>query len=165
MGVITVEQEISCSLTPSRLFKSFVLDADKLMPKIMPNFFKSFETVEGDGGVGSIKLVTLTAEVAGSQMKPAKHKIEEVDEVNHVYKYSLIEGGILGEDLESVTYVYKFEAGPTGGCTIKIVKTYHPKGDEHHSIIEEIIEKSKEVTKGFINAIEAHLHANPHEYN
>ncbi|KAH6769629.1 hypothetical protein C2S52_014432 [Perilla frutescens var. hirtella] len=165
MGVITFDQEINCSFPPSKLFKSFVLDADNLIPKIMSHFVKSIETVEGDGGVGSIKLVTFTADAAGNQQKSAKHKIEEVDEENHVYKYSVIEGGILGEDLESVTYVYKFEAGPTGGCTIKIVKIYHPKGEEHHNIVQEIIERSKEVTKEFINAIETHLHANPHEYN
>lgn len=62
MGVITVEQEISCSLPPSRLFKSFVLDPANLFPKILPNLFKSFKTIEGDGGVGSITLVTFSAE-------------------------------------------------------------------------------------------------------
>jgi len=155
MGVITSEQEISCSLiSAKRLFKCFVFDADELMPRIIPHFFKSFETVEGDGGVGSIKLVTFTEE----GRKPAKHRIEEVDEENSVYKYSVIEGGVLGEDLESVSYVFKFESGAGGGCTVKISATYHPKSEEHSSIKEKI-EKVKEATKGFINTLEAHLHA------
>lgn len=28
------------------------------MPKVLPGFFKSFETVHGDGGAGTIKLIT-----------------------------------------------------------------------------------------------------------
>lgn len=96
-------------------------------------------------------------------MKPSKHKIEEVDEEKHLFKYNLFEGGILGDDLESITYVYKFEKGHDGGSTIKIEETYHPKGDEHHSI-QDKIEQGKEATKGLINSLEAHLHAHPHEY-
>ena len=95
----------------------------------------------------------------GSGIKPAKHKIVELDEENHVFKYNLIEGGILGDDLESVSYVLTFDKGADGGCVIKIAATYHPKKDDHeHGIIKEIIEKGKEATKGFIHAIEAHLH-------
>lgn len=62
MGVITTEQEISCSIPAKRMFKSLVFGADELFPKIIPQFFKSFENVEGDGGVGSIKLVTFNVE-------------------------------------------------------------------------------------------------------
>ncbi|XP_047950069.1 major allergen Pru av 1-like [Salvia hispanica] len=156
MAPITADQEISCSLPPQKLFKAFVLDANELMPKVIPNFFKSFETIEGDGGVGSVMLVTFAE---GSGIKPAKHKIVELDEENHVFKYNLIEGGILGDDLESVSYVLTFDKGADGGCVIKIAATYHPKKDDHeHGIIKEIIEKGKEATKGFIHAIEAHLH-------
>lgn len=91
-------------------------------------------------------------------MKPAKHRVEEVDEVNHVYKYTVIEGGVLGEDIESVTYVLKFVSGGEGGCSVKISGTYHPKVEEN-ATIKERIEKVKESTKGFIHAIEAHLRA------
>lgn len=58
MGVITDEQELISSIPPAKLFKSFVLDADNLLPKILPGAFKSFETLEGDGGVGTVKLIT-----------------------------------------------------------------------------------------------------------
>ncbi|KAL1548144.1 major allergen Pru av 1-like [Salvia divinorum] len=156
MAPITVDHEISCSLTPQKLFKAFVVDANELMPKVVPNFFKSFQTIEGDGGVGSVTLVTFAE---GSNIKPAKHKIVEVDEEKHVFKYNLIEGGILGEDLESVSYVFKFDKSDDGGCTIKIASTYNPKKEDHDDHgIKEIIEKGKEATKGFIHAIEAHLH-------
>lgn len=62
MGVITTEQEISCSVPAKRLFKSLAHDAGVLMPKLIPEFFKSFENIQGDGGVGTIQLVTFNVE-------------------------------------------------------------------------------------------------------
>ena len=40
------------------MFKAFVLDVDKLIPKILPQTIKCVEIIEGDGGAGSIKKVT-----------------------------------------------------------------------------------------------------------
>ncbi|KAL8481434.1 hypothetical protein ACS0TY_027804 [Phlomoides rotata] len=58
MGMIIDELEITGSIPPARLFKAFVLDSENMLPKIFP-FFKSFETIEGHGGVGTIKLITI----------------------------------------------------------------------------------------------------------
>lgn len=58
MGVVTYEYEVVSTISPSRLFKSFILDSDNLIPKVVPGAFKSFEILEGDGGVGTIKLIT-----------------------------------------------------------------------------------------------------------
>ncbi|KAK6228613.1 hypothetical protein SCA6_000953 [Theobroma cacao] len=40
------------------MFKAFVLDADNLIPKVVPQAIKSSELLEGDGGPGSIKKIT-----------------------------------------------------------------------------------------------------------
>ncbi|KAG6431425.1 hypothetical protein SASPL_109504 [Salvia splendens] len=112
----------------------------RLQPEMQLRCTIEFEA-RGDGGVGSVTLVTFAE---GSDMKPAKHKIVELDEENHVFKYNLIEGGILGEDLESVSYILKFDKGGDGGCVIKIASTCHPKKDDHDHGIKEIIEKGKE---------------------
>lgn len=40
------------------MFKAAVLDADTLIPKILPQAIKSVEILEGDGGAGTIKLIT-----------------------------------------------------------------------------------------------------------
>ncbi|PKI36896.1 hypothetical protein CRG98_042711, partial [Punica granatum] len=51
--------EISSKIPPVRMFKAFVLDADAVIPKILPQAIKSVEVLEGDGGAGTIKLITL----------------------------------------------------------------------------------------------------------
>ena len=51
MGVITYEHEITSSIPPAKMFKAFILDSDKLIPKILPQAIKSTEIIEGDGGV------------------------------------------------------------------------------------------------------------------
>lgn len=40
------------------MYKAFVLDADNLIPKILPQAIKSVETLQGDGGAGTIKITT-----------------------------------------------------------------------------------------------------------
>ena len=57
MGVITYENEITSSIPPAKMFKAFVLDVDKLIPKILPQTIKCVEIIEGDGGAGIIKKV------------------------------------------------------------------------------------------------------------
>uniref|UniRef100_A0A830DFU0 Major allergen pru ar 1 n=1 Tax=Phtheirospermum japonicum TaxID=374723 RepID=A0A830DFU0_9LAMI len=160
MGVIIYEHEESSSIAPARLFKSFILDADNLIPQVLPSAFKSFETLEGDGGVGTIKLITFGE---GSHFKCAKHRIDEIDLENHVFKYSVIEGDMLGDVLESISYLVKVEPGPHGGSVCKTISTYHTKKDDHH-ITEDKIKEGKEKAKAIFKAVEAHLHAHPHSY-
>uniref|UniRef100_A0A164SJ82 Bet v I/Major latex protein domain-containing protein n=1 Tax=Daucus carota subsp. sativus TaxID=79200 RepID=A0A164SJ82_DAUCS len=60
MGVLTFTEEVASSLPAGKLYKGFFLDIDTILPKILPDFIKSIE-IEGDGGVGTIKNVTLAA--------------------------------------------------------------------------------------------------------
>lgn len=57
MGVITYEQEIASPVPPAKMFKAAVLDADNLIPKVMPQAVKSVEIIKGDGGPGTIKKI------------------------------------------------------------------------------------------------------------
>ena len=59
MGVITYDIEIPSSIPPAKMFKAFVLDGDTLIPKILPQAIKNVEILEGDGGAGTIKQITL----------------------------------------------------------------------------------------------------------
>ncbi|KAG6428337.1 hypothetical protein SASPL_112588 [Salvia splendens] len=130
---------------------------------IMPGVFKSLEIIQGDHDeVGRIKIVTFSPE---TQIKAAKHRTEAIDEVNYKYKYSLIEGSILGDDLESITYDINVENGENDVVSVMtFVTTYRPKGDNHHSILEKV-KQSQERTEGFVRAIEAYILANPFKYN
>lgn len=60
MGIITFTEEFSSPVPAGRLFKAFVLDFDNLLPKLMPQAFKSIETIKGDGGPGTIKKLNFT---------------------------------------------------------------------------------------------------------
>lgn len=57
MGVHTFTDEIKSSVAAPRLFKAMVLDADNLLPKIVPQAIKNVEVVEGNGGPGTIKQI------------------------------------------------------------------------------------------------------------
>ncbi|KAL0457455.1 UNVERIFIED_CONTAM: Major allergen Pru av 1 [Sesamum latifolium] len=160
MGVLTYEDEVIFSVPPARLFKSFVLDGDNLIPRVLPQAFKSFQILEGDGGPGTIKLVTFAD---GSPYKTAKHRVDEIDEENYVYKYSVIGGDALGEDIESITQGFKIEGGADGGSVLKTSSIFHTKGEDH--VVEERIKSGRERAKSIFKVVEAHLHAHPHEYN
>ncbi|MBA0764915.1 hypothetical protein Gotri_014183 [Gossypium trilobum] len=68
-----------------------------LIPKIVPQAFKSVEYIEGNGEPGSIKKVTFGAE---SQFNYMKQKVEALDKENFVYIYSVIEGDAFMNKLE-----------------------------------------------------------------
>uniref|UniRef100_A0A2N9HAW1 Bet v I/Major latex protein domain-containing protein n=1 Tax=Fagus sylvatica TaxID=28930 RepID=A0A2N9HAW1_FAGSY len=139
MGVFTYEAETTTVITPARLFKAFVLDADNLIPKVAPQAIKS------------------------SQFNYVKHRIDEIDNANFTYAYTLIEGDAISETLEKIAYEIKLVASPDGGSILKSTSKYHTKGD--HEIKEDQIKAGKEKASGLFKAVEAYLLANPDAYN
>ncbi|XWS38980.1 hypothetical protein CRYUN_Cryun18bG0010500 [Craigia yunnanensis] len=160
MGVVTYEMEVATSIPPAKMFKAFVLDADNLFPKVVPQAIKSTELLEGDGGPGSIKKITFGE---GSQFKYVKHKVEGIDKENFSYSYSVIEGDALMNTLEKISYETKFVAAPDGGSICKSTSKYYTIGDIE--IKEEQIKAGKERASGMYKAVEAYLLANPDVYN
>lgn len=59
MGVQKSEVEVTSTVPAGKLYKALCLDIDSLLPQVLPGAIKSSEIVEGDGGVGTIKLVHL----------------------------------------------------------------------------------------------------------
>ncbi|GKU85382.1 hypothetical protein SLEP1_g61 [Rubroshorea leprosula] len=156
MGVFTYEMEVTTAMPPAKMFKAFVLDADHLIPKIVPQAIKDVELVEGNGGPGSIKKITFGE---GSQFKYVKHKIDGIDKENFTYSYSVIEGDALMNTLEKICYETKFVAAPDGGSICKSSSKYYTIGDIE--IKEEDIKAGKEKALGLFKAVEAYLSANP----
>ncbi|GJN02648.1 hypothetical protein PR202_ga20021 [Eleusine coracana subsp. coracana] len=69
-------------------------DSTELFPKILPELYKSIETVEGDGkSVGSVRLLKYADGVPMTTF--AKEKVELADEENKVLSYSVVDGEIL----------------------------------------------------------------------
>ncbi|KAK9280926.1 hypothetical protein L1049_003817 [Liquidambar formosana] len=158
MGVTTFTQEFTTPVAPSRMFKALILDSHNLIPKLMPQSVKSMEFIEGDGGVGSIKQTHFPE---GSHFKFLKHKIDALDTKNYVCKYTLIEGDVLGDKLESIAYEIKFEASG-GGCVCKMTSHYHTKAGIE--LKEEEIKAGKDKAMGLYKTVEEHLLANPDVY-
>lgn len=91
-----------------------------------------------------------------------KHRIDELDKVNLVCKYTMIEGDPLGDKLESIAYEVKFEAATDGGCICKMASKYITKAD--FEIKEEDIKEGKDSAIGIYKVVEAYLSENPQVY-
>ncbi|PIM98483.1 hypothetical protein CDL12_29036 [Handroanthus impetiginosus] len=156
MGAITYDMEIPSSIPASKMFKAVVLDADTLIPKIMPQAVKNVEILEGDGGVGTVKLIHFGE---GSQYKSVKHRVDAIDTENLTHSYSIIEGDALKGVLDSITYHIKVVPTEDGGCICKNRSIYHTK--DNVEISEENIKEGKEKAMVMFKAIEAYLQANP----
>ncbi|XP_008223331.1 PREDICTED: major allergen Pru ar 1-like [Prunus mume] len=160
MGVITCTDEYTSPISPARLFKALVLDAHNLVPNLMPQAVKSIDTLQGDGRAGSIKQINFAE---GSQLKSVTNRVDQVDEENFVYGYTLIEGdALVMEKLEYVSYEVKFEAAEDGGSKNKMVSKYHTKGD--FVLQEEDIKAGREKALGMYKVVEAYLLLNPDAY-
>ncbi|KAG5555183.1 hypothetical protein RHGRI_012652 [Rhododendron griersonianum] len=142
MGVITDDMEVPCSIAPARVFKASVLDADTLIPKIVPQAMKSVETLEGDGYA----------------YKTLKHRVDAIDKENFTYSSSVIDGAELMDKFESISYHTKIVPGPDGGSLYKIRSIYQTKGDAQ--VTEEEIKSGKEAASVLFKAVEAYLVAN-----
>ncbi|KAI9123024.1 hypothetical protein K1719_005913 [Acacia pycnantha] len=156
MGVFTYhDDEKTSTVPPSKLYKALVLDSDELIPKVLDSV-QSVEIVEGNGGPGTVKKLTF---VEGGETKYVLQKVEEIDEANYGYKYSIIGGSGIPETVEKITFESKLEEGPNGGSKGKVTVTYFTKTDAPPS--EEEINTGKAKGQGLFRAIEAYVLANP----
>ncbi|XP_061344770.1 class-10 pathogenesis-related protein 1-like isoform X1 [Gastrolobium bilobum] len=155
MGVFTFEDETTSVVAPARLYKALVKDADNLIPKAV-EAIKSVETVEGNGGPGTIKKLTF---VEDGQTKHVLHKIEAIDEANLAYNYSIVGGVGLPDTVEKISFEAKLVAGPSGGSIAKLTVKYHTKGNDNPS--EEELKGGKAKGDALFKAIEGYVLANP----
>ncbi|RXH80189.1 hypothetical protein DVH24_041336 [Malus domestica] len=144
MGVFTYETEFASVCAPARLYNALVLDADNLIPKIAPQAVKTAEILEGDGGVGTIKKISFGE---GSEYSYVKHKVDGIDKDNFVYNYSLIEGDVISDKIEKISYETKLVASGSGSI-IKSTSHYHTNGDIE--IKEEHVKVGKERAHGIL---------------
>ncbi|KAL0538017.1 hypothetical protein IC582_027011 [Cucumis melo] len=159
MGVFTFENEVTSVIPPTKFFKAFILDADNLYPKIIPNQPQT-EIVEGDGGAGTIKKITFNY---GGELKTIKHRLDVVDEASLTYKYTVLEGDLISETIDQIVKEIKVTEGPDGGSILKSTSVYHTKGD--NQLDEGKLKSGEEKGLALLKAAEAYLLANPAEYN
>ncbi|GLJ33810.1 hypothetical protein SUGI_0679830 [Cryptomeria japonica] len=153
--------EIESPVEAKRLWKATV-DTHNLLPKQAPGLISAITLVQGDGGVGTIRHVDFTA--ANKDFSYMKEKVDLVDEANMVYGYSLVEGGMLGEKVASVSHFFKYtpKPGGNGGCITTFTCNYDSLPGVPHD--EAKIEEIKANNTGLFKQVEEYLIANPTLY-
>ncbi|XP_022138058.1 major allergen Pru ar 1-like [Momordica charantia] len=157
-GAISYSEEFISPVAAARLFRAMIVEADHLIPQLLPQAVKSIELLQGHGGPGTIKKITLAQ---GSETKIVIHRVDEVDEEKLKYGYSVIEGVGLGDKVESICYEVKFEGSTNGGTKGTTIARYLPKPGAE--VTEEEIRAEEAKAKAIFKVIEAYLiHTNPH---
>jgi hypothetical protein len=151
MGVFTFEDSHPTPIAATRLFNSF--DNDTLLTKAAPEQIKSIETIEGDGGVGTIRKVTFTQGDAY-----VKQKVDLINKETLEYKYSIIEGDVIRDKITKVSYENKIVAAD-GGSTLNVKITFYTIDDA--AISEEVVNEGKAKGTALFQAIIGYLLANP----
>lgn len=96
-------------------------------------------------------------------MKCVKNLVEEVDEENFIYRYSMIEGeALILEKVGKISYEVKFEERAEGGSLNKMTSIYYTKGDVVLS--QEEITAGKGKALAIYKIVEGYLLQNPHAY-
>ncbi|KAK7246341.1 hypothetical protein RIF29_41207 [Crotalaria pallida] len=155
MGVVTQEYATPVAVPPTRLFKAMALDFHNLFPKIVEQI-KSIEIIEGNGGPGTIKKLTL---IEGDITEYKLHRVDEIDEARFVYNFSAIEGSDWGETLEKVSFESQLVEGSNGGSIRKVRVQFFTKGDT--TISEKELKAWQAKVEGLVKIVERFLLANP----
>ncbi|KAK7246342.1 hypothetical protein RIF29_41208 [Crotalaria pallida] len=158
MGVFSHEFTTSAAVAPARLYKAMASDFHNLLPKIVDSI-QSVETIEGNGGAGTIMKVTL---VDGGRSRSSLHKVEAIDEANLVYNYSVFGFTQMHDTWEKILFETIFEEAPNGGSIRKTKVKYFTKGDAEVS--EEVFKNDKIRADALVKFLENYLLENP-DYN
>lgn len=92
-----------------------------------------------------------------------KQRVDELDQENCKYCYTVFEGDSLGDAVEKICYETKIVASSDGGSIVKSSSKYHTKGDSQ--IKEEQVQAGKEKALALFKAIESYILAHPDVYN
>ncbi|RWR76481.1 pathogenesis-related protein 1-like protein [Cinnamomum micranthum f. kanehirae] len=153
-GSFTEEKE--SVLPPSRLWKAGIRDVLNLLPKIMPKVIASAQLLQGDGGVGSIRQLNFT--LAFEAFTYVKDRVDIMDDEKHVFKYTVFEGGVIGNKLKSYSSEIQFQATSSGDYLSKMTVDYDTINNNF--LPEEEVAKMKEGIMGMGKAMEAYIQAN-----
>ncbi|XP_040993226.1 major pollen allergen Bet v 1-D/H-like [Juglans microcarpa x Juglans regia] len=158
-GIIVDEH--TSPVAAERLWRASIGDIRNLMPRLLPQLVSSIVVLEGDGGAGTIMRHNLKNAV--KEFGFVKDRIEVIDHDNHIFKYSVIEGGLVGLKLKSFTAEITFSSTREGGCLAK-VKIEYESMEEGSLLSEEDVTSIKEGNLAMMKAVEEYLLADPNAY-
>ncbi|XP_057964282.1 major allergen Pru av 1-like [Malania oleifera] len=155
MGVTSVTNEFASSVAAARLFKASILDAQNLVPKLVPNC--SVEILHGDGGPGTTIKIN---NPDGTYVKP---RFDALDKDNNSCKYTWIEGEPLKDNIEAISFEVKVEdCSQGGGSVVKTKIEFHTTGEAGPK--EEEVKANTEKLVMIYKLIETYLAENPAAY-
>ncbi|KAK1390434.1 Fag s 1 pollen allergen [Heracleum sosnowskyi] len=128
---------------------------DSLIPQVLRGAIKSSEILQGDGRVGTIKLVQLGD---ASPFNTMKQRIDAIDNEALTYNYTIIDGDILLGFIESIYSHVAFVPTADGGCNVKNTIIFNTKGDA--VVPEDSIKYATETNNAIFKAVEAYLISN-----
>ncbi|KAJ8646744.1 hypothetical protein MRB53_008492 [Persea americana] len=143
-----------------RLWKAMAKDSHNLMPKLLPDIISSIVILQEDGGVGTIRQSNFSPAI--KEFSYWKDRVDAVDDQKHIFKYSVIEGGLIGKKVKSTSFELKFNEATDGGSVCKLSGEYETIEDRLPTE-----EETKEMIGGMIGmfkAVEGYLLANPDAY-
>ncbi|EFJ06119.1 hypothetical protein SELMODRAFT_126206 [Selaginella moellendorffii] len=144
-GSVATELQIKVPL--ERVWKA-IKDSNNMFPKALPDAFTSVQTVEGDGKVGSVRLVHFGP---GTY---AKEKLESLDESNHSVVLSTIEGGPIGSLFSSQTATISLKPVEDSGTKVTWSIAYD-------SLVEDPpLDRMKGNAEKIMRGVEAYLLSN-----
>ncbi|XP_074369354.1 major strawberry allergen Fra a 1.07-like [Apium graveolens] len=155
LGIFTFTDELTSPVAPARIFKASTVDSNNLIPKLLPHAVKSIELLKGDGGAGSIKQINFAE-------GKLKHQIDDLNQENYVYNYTLIEGEGMMDKIDKISYEVKFEASCAGGTICKMSTKVYAKSN--FELKENEINAGKKKVMGMYKIVEAYLLQNPDAY-
>eukprot|EP00253_Pinus_taeda_P009067 PITA_09067 len=156
----TATSEDLSEVEARRLWNALVKDSHNLLPKIFPDFFSSVTFLQGDGGVGTNKQLNFTP--ANKDFSYAKERVDEMDEEKMVFKYTTIEGGLLGKKLSASNFELKIVPRKEGGCVVTWICNYETLPGA--AVDEGKAQDMKEQSNAMFKKIEQYLFSNPTLY-
>ena len=91
-----------------------------------------------------------------------KDRVDATDDQKHIFKYSVIEGGLIGKKVKSTSFELKFEPATGGGSLCKFCAEFEPIEDNLPT--EDITKEIMGGMTGMFKAIEGYLLENPEAY-
>jgi hypothetical protein len=152
MPTLEVQEELKVEV--KRLWKASK-DADSLLPKLVPEFIRSHERLQGDGGPGTVRIVHFGPGIP--QATPAKEHIDLLDDTNYTMSYTVIEG--VGHQYSLLKPTITFTPGVDATTTVaKWSMEYQPVGEQGPP------EAARIAAVHVFKAMEAYLLSDPSRY-
>ncbi|XP_048559666.1 norbelladine synthase-like [Triticum urartu] len=124
----------------------------QLVPQLLPQVLSKVELVEGDGGAGTVLLVTFPP-AGASEPRSYKEKFNVVDDEKYIKEAETVEGGFL--DLGFRKYVVRFEVVGKEDGTSVIRSTVEYEVDIEHAKNASLV--STEAVASIAEAITKHI--------